>query len=244
MSGIGMWGTQHVQVHNAGNSTSMWCEPGNHAAFPPPRAVFRMQAWRALSLRPPLGSNSQRSRELKQQTHFDVRSAIFFVGVIFVSLGGLFYIRSKLLLVPLNVSVLFGVLRRGEGWGFTSSKGAAFLWTRESCPWRWRIRCVPLTWEAVSPSGGFCAVPILYSLVLKLYSTSSRLQVRSECVSSTPLSGIKYSASPALFLSWWMEALCESNWAGLRLSGDHINTIIDLQSRLVLYLRPSWNCTR
>lgn len=53
----------------------------------------------------PWEGSSQRSRELKQQRHFDVRSAVVFVGVIFLSLGGLFYICSKLPLVPVNVSV-------------------------------------------------------------------------------------------------------------------------------------------
>lgn len=39
----------------------------------------------------PWEGNSQHSRELKQQMHFDVRSAIIFVGVSFVSLCDLFF---------------------------------------------------------------------------------------------------------------------------------------------------------
>lgn len=72
----------------------------------------------------PWEGNCQHSRELKQQTHFDVRSAIIFVGVIFVSLGGLFYICSKFLLVPVNVCFIRDecAVRQewvgggGEGW--------------------------------------------------------------------------------------------------------------------------------
>lgn len=66
----------------------------------------------------PWEGNSWHSRELKQQTHFDVRSAIIFVGVIFVSLCGLFYICSKFLLVLENVSVLLelSVLYGGSRW--------------------------------------------------------------------------------------------------------------------------------
>lgn len=77
----------------------------------------------------PWESDSQHSMQLKQQTDFDVRSAIVFVGVIFVSLRGLFYICSKFLLVPANVAVLLdlSVLYVGswwwEGWALTCSKG-------------------------------------------------------------------------------------------------------------------------
>lgn len=62
----------------------------------------------------PREGNSQHSRELKQQTHFDVRSAIVFVGVIFVSLGGLFYICS---IGPTECVLLeLGVVYVGSGW--------------------------------------------------------------------------------------------------------------------------------
>lgn len=88
--------------------------------FSPLRVGFRTEVWFALSVS--WEGNSQHSGELKQQTHFDVRSAGVFVGVIFVSLGGLFYICIKLLLVPvlLELSVLYvGSEREEVGWGFT-----------------------------------------------------------------------------------------------------------------------------
>lgn len=51
-------------------------------------------------------SLGKEQQELKQQTHFDVGSAAAFVGVIFVSLSGLFVICSKPLVVPVNGSAL------------------------------------------------------------------------------------------------------------------------------------------